>query len=212
MAGSASAPISASADLRRRARARLLGLEQTDRIRRGTGPGTCRLAAVLVAIVARNGQDRGPDRAHDQMSVILTERAGHLSAHPGQVAFPGGCIESGDGGAIAAALREAEEEVGLAPERVEVLGGLLPYRTATGFEIRPVVGLIEGDVALAPDCNEVADIFEVPLDFVMTAANYRKKSIEWEGALRSYFVMSYAGRTIWGATAAILHDLYKRLS
>ncbi len=146
------------------------------------------------------------------MSVILTERAGHLSAHPGQVAFPGGCIESGDGGAIAAALREAEEEVGLAPERVEVLGGLLPYRTGTGFEIRPVVGLIEGDVALVPDCNEVADIFEVPLDFVMTAANYRKKSIEWEGALRSYFVMSYAGRTIWGATAAILHDLYKRLS
>jgi 8-oxo-dGTP pyrophosphatase MutT (NUDIX family) len=143
--------------------------------------------------------------------VILTERAECLSAHAGQIAFPGGRIELSDAGPLAAALREAHEEIALEPAFVEPLGYLEPYRTGTGFCITPAVALIRPGFSLSPDPNEVADIFEVPLAFLMSEANHRIDSRIWRGAERRFYAMPYGERYIWGATAGIIRTLYRRL-
>ncbi|MSP89038.1 MAG: CoA pyrophosphatase [Alphaproteobacteria bacterium] len=156
-----------------------------------------RSAAVLVPLVERA----------DGITVLLTRRSEHLADHPGQVSFPGGRIESDDLHPEAAALREAHEEVGLAPDRVEVIGRLATYRTRTGFEITPVVGLVTPPFEITPDPTEVAEVFEVPLAFLLDPANAQRRSREWRGMERFFWVFPYSGYYIWGATAGMLVNL-----
>ena len=151
-------------------------------------------AAVLVGVVDR---PRGP-------AVLLTQRTEHLRDHAGQISFPGGRIETCDESPAAAALREAEEEIGLDAARVEVLGELAPYDTVTGFRIHPVVGWVTPPFALRLDRHEVADAFEVPLQFVVEPQNQRRHSYRRGTLTRGYYVLPYQGRFIWGATAGIL--------
>ena len=162
-------------------------------------------AAVLVPIVLR-----------EHCTLLLTQRTQHLSTHSGQVAFPGGRVDAEDADAVAAALREAQEEVGLAPEFIEVLGTLPTYTTGTAFVITPVVALVRPGFVLTPNPYEVADAFEVPLDFLMNPSNHRRHVADWDGARREWFSMPYddAGREryIWGATAGMLRNFYRLLS
>ena len=159
-----------------------------------------RPAAVLAPIVARP----------DGLTVLLTQRASQLRAHSGQVAFPGGKIDAGETPAETA-LREAREEIGLAPSLVEPLGWLDPYLTGTGYRVAALVALI--DPAFAPTLNpdEVADAFETPFAFLMDAANHRLEERQWRGRTRKFYAMPYGGRYIWGVTAGILRNLYERL-
>lgn len=143
--------------------------------------------------------------------VILTERAVHLKQHAGQVAFPGGKIDDADASAEAAALREAEEEIGLPRARVEVLGALDPYLTSTGFRVTPVIGLITDPWEAVPDPNEVASVFEPPLDFLMNPANRQRHHHDRNGYRRYYYAMPWQGYYIWGATAGMLKGLSDRL-
>jgi 8-oxo-dGTP pyrophosphatase MutT (NUDIX family) len=156
-------------------------------------------AAVLIAVV---------DRAAP--TVILTERTAGLPSHAGQIAFPGGKID-GDETAAAAALREAEEEIGLKPALVESLGYLDLYLTFSGFRILPTVARVEPDFALTPNRSEVADVFEVPLEYLMRPENYRRKSRDWNGVIRHYYEIPYLNHYIWGVTAGILHNLCERI-
>lgn len=162
-------------------------------------------AAVLLPLVQR-----------DALTVLLTQRAAHMPTHSGQVAFPGGKVDAGDASAVAAALREAWEEVGLEPDGVEVLGTLPAYTTGTGFVITPVVGLVAPQPAWRPDPREVDAVFEVPLDFLMNPAHHRRHGMHWEGEWREWFAMPYADgaieRYIWGATAGMLRNFYRLLS
>ena len=166
-------------------------------------------AAVLIPIVMR-----------ERPTVLLTERTVHLSTHSGQVAFPGGKSDDTDADAVATALREAEEEVGLARQFVQVLGSLPVYVTGTAFVITPVVALVEPGFTLTPNPNEVADAFEVPLDFLMNPSQHRRHAFEWDGLRREWFSMPYNDdvngvtkqRFIWGATAGILRNFYRFLS
>jgi len=151
-------------------------------------------AAVLIGVV---------DRPHEA-AVLLTQRTDHLRDHAGQISFPGGRIEPDDASTAAAALREAEEEIGLDPARVEILGELAPYDTVTGFRIHPVVGWIEPPFELRLDRYEVADAFEVPLRFVVDPLNHRRHSLRRGALTRGYYVLPYQGRFIWGATAGML--------
>jgi 8-oxo-dGTP pyrophosphatase MutT (NUDIX family) len=157
-------------------------------------------AAVLVPVTIKS-----------PMTVLLTERTAHLSAHAGQIAFPGGKIDTADRDACAAALREAHEEIGLNPGVVEPLGYLEPYRTGTGYMITPVVALILDNFTPKPDPAEVAGAFEVPLSFLMDERNHRIDSREWRGSERHFYAMPYEQRYIWGATAGIIRALYRRL-
>jgi len=159
-------------------------------------------AAVLVGLVAR------PDEPY----IILTQRTAHLRDHAGQISLPGGRIERDDAGPAAAALREALEEIGLDPNRVELLGGLRHYDTITGFRIHPIVGWIEPPVELTLDPFEVADAFELPMSFVMDPLNHRRESHERNGERRHYYVLPYQGRHIWGATAGILVNFARLLA
>ncbi len=160
-----------------------------------------RAAAVLVPIVARR-----------ELTVLLTQRSPDLRSHAGQVSFPGGRAEPGDDSPLACALREAREEIGLLPAYVEPLGYLDSYRTGTGFQIVPVVGLVQPGFTVTLDPVEVADAFEVPLRFLMDPANCRQDSREWHGGRRRYFyAMTYEGRYIWGATAGMLKNMHQRL-
>jgi 8-oxo-dGTP pyrophosphatase MutT (NUDIX family) len=159
-----------------------------------------RAAAVLIAVIA-----------HKELTVLLTQRTDVLQTHAGQIAFPGGKIEATDASAVDAALREAEEEIGLDRRFVEPLGFLDSYRTGTGFMVTPVVALVRPGFMLALDPNEVADTFEVPLRFLMDAANHQKHSREWRGRQRYYYAMPYQDRYIWGATAAMLKNMHERL-
>lgn len=168
-----------------------------------TPPSTAlRPAAVLVPLV---------DHAHG-MSVLLTQRTAHLSAHAGQISFPGGRIEEDDADAVAAALRETEEEVGLPRDRVSVIGRLDTYVTGTGFEITPVVGIVAPPFPLAIDPFEVAEAFEVPLSYVVDRRNHQRVERQSGAYRRAFFVLPYEGRNIWGATAGILVNLAEVLA
>ena len=158
-------------------------------------------AAVLVPLVERG---RG-------MQVILTRRAAHLREHAGQISFPGGRIERSDTSTAAAALREAEEEIRLRPKSVVVTGELPRYRTGTGFVVYPVVGFVEPTAELVPDPVEVAEIFEIPLAFVLDPNNYKPLQLMSRGRSITCWAIPYHAHYIWGATAAILRDLYHLL-
>lgn len=159
-----------------------------------------RPAAVLVPIVLRPA-----------LTVFLTQRSHELRTHAGQISFPGGRMDPVDESALDCALREAWEEVGLPAAHVEPLGYLDSYRTGTGFQIVPVVGLVQPDFALALDAREVSDAFEVPLQFLMNPANHRKDSREWRGRRRFSYAIPYGERYIWGATAGMLKNMQQRL-
>jgi 8-oxo-dGTP pyrophosphatase MutT (NUDIX family) len=143
--------------------------------------------------------------------VLMTRRADHLIEHGGQIAFPGGKIGRDDTTALAAALRETGEEIGLAPEFVEVIGRLDEYRTATGFDIAPFIGILRPGFGLTPDPGEVAEVLEVPLQFLMTPANHQLHDVIWQGKTRRFHAMPYRNHYIWGATAGILRSMYERL-
>lgn len=157
-------------------------------------------AAVLVAVT---------DRA--EPGVLLTLRQDTLRRHPGQIAFPGGRVDPGDADAVAAALREAEEEIGLPAAAVEIVGRSVTYRTGTGFEVVPVIGVVPPDLPLAPHEIEVAAVFEVPLAFLLERANHRRGSLTVEGGTRGFYEIIWQDRRIWGATAGMIVDLGRRL-
>jgi 8-oxo-dGTP pyrophosphatase MutT (NUDIX family) len=162
---------------------------------------TPRAAAVLVPVVPR---DAG-------LSLLLTQRTAHLASHAGQVAFPGGKIDAADADPIAAALRETEEETGIARSFVEPLGYLDTYLTGTSYRVTPVVGLLRPGFTVTPHVGEVADVFEVPLAFLMDPGNHQRHSREWQGKIRFYYAMPYGERYIWGATAGMIRNLYARV-
>jgi 8-oxo-dGTP pyrophosphatase MutT (NUDIX family) len=167
-----------------------------------------RSAAVLIPMVPRP----------DGLGILLTERTAHLTAHAGQVAFPGGRTEPTDGSPVNTALRETEEEIGLPRAQIEILGTMPSYLTGSGYVVTPVVGLVDPVHELRPDANEVAEVFEVPLSFLMDPANHQVRLYRWvDGAERSFFAMPWVrpdGREhfIWGVTAAMLRNLYRFLA
>lgn len=167
-------------------------------------------ASVLVPLVERD----------DGLRVLLTRRSDHLHDHAGQVSFPGGRVDPGDADAVATALREAEEEVGLARDRVQVLGPLNTYSTVTSYEVTPIVALVQPPLELTLDSFEVAEAFEVPLRFLMTPAHHERRALQYQGLSRQFLSMPYVGVDaqgrpreyfIWGATAAMLRNLYRFL-
>lgn len=168
-------------------------------------------ASVLIPVVMR---ERGP-------SVLLTMRTEHLRDHAGQISFPGGRVEQHDDDVVATALRETEEEVGLARQHIEVIGCLPIYTTVTAFQVTPVVGLVTPGFTLSLDSFEVAEAFEVPLQFLMTPAHHRRHQVEYEGRMRQFLSIPWQGADavgvqrdyfIWGATAAMLRNLYSFLA
>ena len=166
-----------------------------------TDSSAARPAAVLVPLIAH---DAG-------LTILLTQRTQHLTHHAGQVSFPGGRAEAQDNGPVATALRETREEVGLAPEQVEILDFLDRYQTVTGFMVTPVVGLIRPPLALQPDPQEVDEIFEVPLEFFLDRANHQRHSRVFKGQRRYYYAIPYGDHYIWGATAAMLVSFVQTL-
>jgi 8-oxo-dGTP pyrophosphatase MutT (NUDIX family) len=159
-------------------------------------------AAVLVPLIPRG----------DDVTVLLTQRTAHLHDHPSQISFPGGRVEGSDESRVETALREAEEEIGLTRERIEVIGNLTDYEIPSGFRISPVVGWVEPPFELKLDPFEVTAAFEVPLSFVLDPANHQRRSYHFNGRHRDYLAMPYQGRYIWGATAGILYSLYLQLT
>lgn len=165
-------------------------------------------AAVLVPLVQR---DQG-------LTLLLTQRTAHLRDHAGQISFPGGRAEPTDADAVETALREAEEEVGLARHHVEVIGALPVYRTVTNYDVTPVVALVQPPFDLRIDAHEVAEAFEVPLSFLMTPANHRRHVFDWDGGRHEFLSMPWPRPDgqgeyfIWGATAAMLRNFYRLLS
>ncbi|WP_417768334.1 CoA pyrophosphatase [Stappia sp.] len=156
-------------------------------------------AAVLIPVIER------PAGA----TVILTQRTDHLTSHAGQISLPGGKIDPDDDGAVGAALREAEEEIGLDPHLVEPLGVLPTYLTGSGYRVAPVVALVGQQARLVPNPDEVADVFEVPLAFLMNDANHLRQSRVFAGKPRYFYAMPYGERYIWGVTAGILRLMYE---
>lgn len=181
------------------------GMSREERTERGDhdlNPGMAKptelvQAAVLVPIVERG----------EGLTVLLTQRTDHLTAHAGQISFPGGRLEESDPSLEAAALRETEEEVGLGSDRIEIVGQLDLYVTRTGFEVTPVVGIVTPPFALRPDPFEVAEVFEVPLSFIVDPANHLKQSRLHKGVQRQFYVLPYENHYIWGATAGMLVNL-----
>lgn len=161
-------------------------------------------ASVLIPLVMR---DEG-------LSLLLTHRAAHLNNHAGQISFPGGRVEITDASSTETALREAQEEIGLDRQHVEVIGSLPQYRTATGYDVTPVIGLIQPPFSLTPDSFEVASIFEVPLSFLMDAKNHQRRSVEMPNGAgtRTFYAMPYQQHFIWGATAGMLRNLFHLMS
>jgi 8-oxo-dGTP pyrophosphatase MutT (NUDIX family) len=164
------------------------------------GVAAVKPAAVLIAVVD-----------HPAPTVILTTRTDDMPSHAGQIAFPGGRIEAGDATPAEAALREAWEEIGLAPALVEPLGYLDLFLTFSGFRILPTVARLAPGFVLTPNSREVADVFEVPLAFLMTPDNHQLKSRDWKGIIRHYYEIPYQDRYIWGVTAGILRNMYERI-
>jgi len=187
-----------------------------DRLRRATPPafavyGDDRIggepsgitpASVLVPIVAHPAG----------LTVLFTKRTVHLRAHSGQVSFPGGRAEPGDPTPEFTALRESQEEIGLGPEKIEVLARLPDYITRTGFQVTPVVGLLTPPLELVPDPREVEEVFEVPLAFLLDPGNHLRQSREINGRTVGYYEMRFGERVIWGATAGMVVNLYRRLA
>jgi len=158
-------------------------------------------AAVLVPLINRTGG----------VTVMLTQRTAHLNDHAGQISFPGGRVEEDDADRIQTALRESEEETGLAREAVEVIGRLPDFDIPSGFRVTPIVGWIEPPVNFNPDPFEVAEVFEVPLHHFLEPANHERRSDDINGRRRNYYAMPYQDRFIWGATAGMLFSLYQSL-
>ncbi len=187
--------------------AALMGPPRTDDYRcsddglvAGNFPNGLKAAAVLAAFVD-----------HPRPTLLLTRRTEHLSNHAGQVAFPGGRADPEDADSIATALREAQEEIGLTPTVPSVVGTAIPYLTGTGFEVTPVVAVIPPGLTLVPHEAEVATIFEVPVDIVFNPAYHQRKTIEWQGRMRSFYEISGSAEYIWGATAGMIVALGERL-
>jgi len=157
-------------------------------------------AAVLLPIITRA-----------EPSVLFTRRTPHLSRHAGQVSFPGGRLHADDPSLVRTALRETEEETGIGPEFVEIAGFVENYETGTGFAILPVVGLLRDGFVLAPDPNEVEEVFEVPLSFLLDPANRERRSMDWQGRRREFYGFTYGSHYIWGATAGILVNFADRV-
>ena len=160
---------------------------------------TAKPAAVLYPVIMRP----------EGLSVLLTERAGHLKTHAGQVAFPGGRIETGET-PLEAALREAEEEIGLQRQFVAPLGFLPPYFSGTGFRVQPVLALVDPSALLTPDPSEVARVFEVPLDHALNLAHYRQSTIFFRGKERIFYILDHEAAYIWGVTAGIMRSFAER--
>ncbi len=160
-----------------------------------------RAAAVLIPVIPRRAG----------ASVLLTVRPETMATHAGQVAFPGGKVDAGDTNVVAAALREAEEEVGVDPGGVELIGCSAPYLTGTRFRITPVLGVLPPEFTPRPDPTEVEDVFETPLEYLMRAANHRPRKTFYRGKERRYYEMPHNGYRIWGVTAGIIRELYLRL-
>lgn len=158
-------------------------------------------AAVLIGLVGRG----------DDFGVVLTLRPETMARHAGQVAFPGGRVDPQDASPLAAALREAREEVGINPDTADVLGRADPYLTSTGYVVAPYVALLPGDFEPVPEPHEVAAVFETPLSFLMDPVNHERHERSYNGVLRAYYAMPHNGRYIWGATAGIIKSLYDRL-
>ena len=159
-------------------------------------------AAVLVPIVNRAGR----------LQLLLTQRTAHLDDHAGQISFPGGRVEADDSSREETALRETEEETGLARGAVTLLGRLPVYEIPSGFRITPVVGWVEPPFALKPDSFEVASVFEAPLDHFLDTANYQRRQFHFRGRHRHYMAVPYEGRYIWGATAGMLYTFARQLA
>ena len=186
-------------------RSRFGGTHAVEPVTAGDGQlwrGDIRPAAVLVPVVRReNG-----------LTVLFTRRSAHLNDHAGQISFPGGRAEPGDGSAAETALRETAEEIGLASASVEILGELHPYITVTGYRVTPVVGLVTPPLELRLDDFEVAEVFEVPLSFLLDPANHQRNKVVHEGRERHYYAVPYRQYYIWGATAGMLKNLYSFLT
>jgi 8-oxo-dGTP pyrophosphatase MutT (NUDIX family) len=182
--------------------AREVGLMTSDtRDPRIDGETVLAPAAVLVAITDR-----------PEPGLILTERAASLRKHAGQIAFPGGRVDASDADEIAGALREAEEEIGLPPDMVDVIGTSDRYHTFTGFDVVPVLGVIPPDLPLTPQADEVADWFELPLSYALDPAKRVQHAVDFQGVERHYYEIMWNDRRIWGITAAILVNLSRRLN
>lgn len=171
-----------------------------DRI--GGEPSGITLASVLVPIVAHPGG----------LTVLFTQRTAHLKSHSGQVSFPGGRAEPGDATPEFTALRESQEEIGLSPERVEILARLSDYITRTGYQVTPIVGLLTPPLELVPDPREVQEIFEVPLTFLLDPLNHVRQTRELNGRTVGFYEMTFERHVIWGATAGMLMNLYRQLA
>lgn len=180
------------------------GMHRGDWDFQGNGSSTATVltpAAVLIAVTAQ-----------PEPTVLLTRRTTTLRRHAGQVAFPGGRIDPEDAGPVAAALREAQEEVALPGHLVEVLGVTDTFETGTGYHITPVLGIIPPGLKLVAAADEVAALFEVPLRFLLDPANHQLRQAEWQGRMRSFYVIASGSHEIWGATAAIIVNLSRRLA
>jgi 8-oxo-dGTP pyrophosphatase MutT (NUDIX family) len=169
--------------------------------REGTDAASHRRASVLIPIV-----DRDPEP-----SILLTKRTEHLAAHPGQISFPGGGHEAGDRNDLATALREAREEVGIGSDLIDIIGQLKTYRTVTDFAISPFVGVVRADFELNIDEHEVESVFELPLMYLLDPRHHTIESRIWKGHERFFYAIPYEGYYIWGATAAMLVNLYHAL-
>jgi 8-oxo-dGTP pyrophosphatase MutT (NUDIX family) len=165
------------------------------------GQGTLKAAAVLILVVNHAGDP----------TIVFTQRTAHLADHAGQISFPGGRADEGDASPERTALREAEEEIGISPDRVEILGKLPEYNTGTGYRVTPIVGWTEPPLTFKPDPHEVADVFEVPLSFLLDTGNHRYESAFFRGRMRKYWAMPYGERFIWGATAGMLVTFHRIL-